>query len=260
MAEISSLLKGLESCTIVDLSNDVGQHADGPFRTEMDVLEPEPGTRFFCENVLPKLAPHTVGRFRPEDFPDGAFLRHEMVRASTHAGSHIDAPGHYGPSRDSSDRFINDAELGSFIAAGVSYDLTAVPGREIHLEHLRIPDRVATARGNSQRCIALLHTGGDKAIGADVIEAFLDVGVNVIGTDGASFDGPFAPMIENYLETGDQSVLWPAHVLGRRRPYYQLERLNNLNALPPDGFLVFALPVRIEGATAAWTRAIALVP
>jgi cyclase len=74
------------------------------------------------------------------------------------------------------------------------------------------------------------------------------------------FDGAFRPMIERFLATGDPSLLWPCHMLGRHRPYYQIERLGGLDRLPATGFLVIAFPVRIDKATAAWTRAVALVP
>lgn len=247
----------IAACRIVDLSSDVSTHADGPFGTEIDVLEPGPGAAFFCENVLPKLVPDAVGRFGPDDFPDSAFLRHEMVRASVHAGSHVDAPGHYGPGPG----YVNDAPLRSFIGQGFRWDVSDVPERVVGLRHVDPTTRVAAAGGvGPSGAIGLIHTGGAKAIGADVVEAFIDAGITVVGTDAASFDGPFPPMIEEYLATGDRGVLWPAHMLGRRRPYYQLERLCNLDALPEQGFLVIAFPVLIDGATAAWTRAVALVP
>ena len=51
-----------------------------------------------------------------------------------------------------------------------------------------------------------------------------------------------------------------ADVLGRTRPYYQLERLSNLDQLPQEGFLVVAVPVLVGEATAAWSRIFALVP
>jgi cyclase len=84
--------------------------------------------------------------------------------------------------------------------------------------------------------------------------------VRVIGTDAEGFDGPFEPMVRRFLETEDTAVLWPAHVLGRRRPYYHIERLRNLGLLPPSGFVFVAFPVLIEGTTAAWTRAVGFIP
>lgn len=253
-----ALLNCVESGRVIDLSSDVGEHAKGPFQTELEVLEPGPGAEFFCTNVLPRLAPHAVGRLRAEDFPDRAFLRHETVRASVHAGSHVDAPGHYGPLEDGSDGYINDAPLDAFIGAGVHIDVSTVTDTRIGLRHLESTGAMELLTGE-RRTIVLIETGGNKGFDAEVIGALLDVGVRVVGTDGESFDGPFEPMIDRFVDTGDPSVLWPAHMIGRRRPYYQLERLRNLHTLPRHDFLVIAMPVLIEGATAAWTRAVALV-
>jgi cyclase len=67
-------------------------------------------------------------------------------------------------------------------------------------------------------------------------------------------------MLEEQAATGDGAAAWPCHVLGRERPYYQLEGLANLEFLPASGFFVFAPPVKVRGATASWVRALALVP
>jgi cyclase len=259
LTAFETLTKSLGSCRLVDLSSDVARHADGPFATRTEVLEPVPGAAFFCEHVLPKVAPEAVGRLRPEHFPDRAFLRHETVRASVHAGSHVDAPGHYGPLADGGTGFVNEAPLDAFVGPAVRFDVSEVPEDVIRLHHV---EAAAAAEGVEgwAGAIVLLRTGGAKAISAEVVEACLDAGTRVIGTDGESFDGAFAPMIKRFLDSGDPDTLWPAHVLGRRRPYYQLERLSNLDRVPASGFVLTALPVLIEGATAAWTRAVAFVP
>ncbi|MEV6278916.1 cyclase family protein [Nocardia sp. NPDC051832] len=243
----------LAGSDLLDLSSDIGSHAEGPFSTRVEALEPEPGAAFFCENVLPEIAAHAVGRLRAADFPDGAFLRHEMVHASVHAGSHIDAPGHYGPAADGVRRDIDAAPLRSFLGPGVLFDVAALDSAVVTRADVELPEDTAPG------AIVLIRTGGDKAIAPEVIDYLLDAGIDVIGTDGASFDGPFEPMIERFLADGDRAALWPAHVLGRRRPYYQIERLANLDKLPATGFFVIALPVLISGATAAWTRAIAVL-
>jgi cyclase len=61
-------------------------------------------------------------------------------------------------------------------------------------------------------------------------------------------------------EAGDREQLWESHFLGRRKEYCQIEKLTNLDQLPPTGFLVSALPVKLADAGAAWSRVIALVP
>jgi kynurenine formamidase len=37
-----------------------------------------------------------------------------------------------------------------------------------------------------------------------------------------------------------------------------MEKLHNLEALPATGFLVSCFPVKIRGASAGWTRAVAI--
>lgn len=259
MNVFDTLVDAVRQCEIVDLSQDVTQLADGPFATRIESLEPEPGAQFFVDRVLSQLLPEAIGRLHARDFPGGAFLRHELVTASTHAGSHVDAPGHYGPGADRGTAFINDAPPHIFIAPGVLYDASGIAGPKVQLADLNTIGQ-ATGVTEVNNKIVLICTGGNKAISVEAVESLLDAGVRVIGTDSASFDGPIQPMIESFLATGDSSVLWPCHMLGRRRPYYQIERLGGLDRLPPSGFLVLALPMLIEGATAAWTRAVALVP
>lgn len=255
----TSLARELQACRIVDLSTDVTVHESGPFQTRIDAVEATDGARIFCERVAQTLVPEAAGRFLLDHFPDRAFLRHEMITASGHAGSHIDAPGHYGPSRDGQRGHINDAPLEAFVGPGVMLDVTGIPGWQVELRHVKAAAEaggVASVEGS----IVLLHTEPDKAISAEVVESLLDDGVRVIGTDADGFDGSFSAIIRRFLATGDSATLWPAHMLGRRRPYYQVERLRNLGLLPATGFVVIALPVLIEGATAAWTRAVAFVP
>lgn len=259
-AIIDRLTQAIGECQIIDLSSDVTQHVRGPFETRMEVLEAEPGARFFTEQVLPHLvSTDAAGHFRAEHFPDAAFLRHEQVSASVHAGSHVDAPGHYGPGVTTDSFFINNAPLKMFMSAAVLFDAANVDGPEVTQAHIETIGKATSITQVGDK-IVLIRTGGNKAISVRVVEALLDAGVQVIGTDSDSFDGPFQRMIEGFLQTNDASRLWPCHMLGRRRPYYQLERLSGLNRLPPTDFFVLALPVLIAGATAAWTRAIALVP
>lgn len=259
MGAINALAQDLLACRIVDLSSDVGDCAPGPFQTRVDVIEAADGAEIFCEKVAPALVPEAAGRLRPDHFPGRAFLRHEMVTASVHSGSHVDAPGHYGPSEVGSHGLISGAPLDAFVGAGVMLDVTGADGWRVERSHVDAALRT-NAINDLERAIVLIHTERDKAISADVVADLLDAGVRVIGTDAEGFDGPFEPMVRRFLETEDTSVLWPAHVLGRRRPYYHIERLRNLGLLPPAGFVFVAFPVLIEGATAAWTRAAAFIP
>jgi len=259
MADSLALARELLACRIVDLSSDVWVHEKGPFETRMDVVEAEDGAQIFCDRVAGRLIPEAAGRIVPEDFPDRAFLRHELVTASVHAGSHIDAPGHYGPQHGGGPAFVSEAPLESFVGPGVALDLTGLPGWQIEADHVKAAVQAAGADLHDGD-IVLLHTEQDKAVSAGAVELLLDQGVRVVGTDADGFDGRFEAILGRFLETGDRGALWPAHMLGRWRPYYQIERLRNLHLLPATGFLVMALPVLIGEATAAWTRAVAFVP
>lgn len=252
------LLKAIQEFEVIDLSSDVTDHAKGPFMTRIEVLEAQAGARFLVERVLPLMAPELNGKIKAEDFPGSAFLRHEMVTASAHAGSHIDAPGHYGGELGFGS-FINDGQLECFLGPGVFYDGHDVEGPEVTWEHIEEMSRFQ-GNENVDGKIVLIRTGANKAISVGVIQNLLDRNIKVIGTDNSSFDGPFDRMFKLFLETRDPSVLWPCHMLGRVRPYYQIEGLANLERLPAQNFFILAPPIRVRGATAAWTRAIALVP
>ena len=98
-----------------------------------------------------------------------------------------------------------------------------------------------------------------KGIPVKYVEAAVDRGFSIIGTDAFSVDPPFAVMSKAYIETKDQSKLWPAHVLGRCKPYYQIERLCNLEPFEHCDLVEFmALPIKIH-CGAAWTRAVARI-
>ncbi|GGL00336.1 cyclase family protein [Deinococcus radiotolerans] len=86
----------------------------------------------------------------------------------------------------------------------------------------------------------------------------VDRGVRLIGIDAWGIDRPFGPLIQDTL--AGTAEFWEAHFYGLERPYLQIEKLSNLEALPPTGFTVMAFPVKVEGASAAWARVVAAVP
>src|ERR1043165_2383804 len=84
-------------------------------------------------------------------------------------------------------------------------------------------------------------------------------GVRRTGTDGWSWDAPFVHTKEKYAESGDAGLIWEGHKAGREIGYCHLEKLHNLEALPPHGFTLSCFPVKIRGASAGWTRAVAIL-
>jgi len=79
------------------------------------------------------------------------------------------------------------------------------------------------------------------------------------GTDAWSWDAPFVHTKEKYLATGDASLIWEGHRVGREIGYCHIEKLNNLEALPAKGFMVSCFPVKVRGGSAGWTRAVAII-
>jgi kynurenine formamidase len=93
---------------------------------------------------------------------------------------------------------------------------------------------------------------------AEATEWLLDHGVTVMGIDQWGWDLPFKAQIAKSRATGDDTLFWEAHRVGQRRPYWHMEQLTNLDALPPHGFEVAVFPLKIVGASAAPARVVAL--
>jgi kynurenine formamidase len=212
---------------------------------------------------------------KPEDlaYSNGLGWAVEEVQAITHTGTHVDAPYHYGPvSEGKPARRIDQVPLEWCFAPGVVLDMRHKPaGDFITIDNLR----AALARINYELKpldIVLLQTGADKrmespayfaqpGLGREGVLWLVGQGVRVIGIDAYTLDRPFANMLADYRRTGDGRFIWPAHFAGITREYCQIEKLANLDLIPrPFGFHVSCLPVKIKDASAAWCRAIALVP
>lgn len=64
---------------------------------------------------------------------------------------------------------------------------------------------------------------------------------------------------EKYRRSRDASLVWEGHKAGREVGYCHLEKLHSLELLPVDGFSIICFPVKIRGASAGWTRAVAIL-
>jgi kynurenine formamidase len=196
----------------------------------------------------------------------------ENLTVSSHAGTHVDAPYHYGAmSEGKPARRIDEVPLEWCFAPGVVIDVRdKPPGALITIEDLQAAlQRIEYTL--KPRDIVLIHTGADKrwgskdyfhqpGLGRESTLWLVEQGVRVIGIDAWTLDRPFASMISDFKRTGDGRLIWPAHFAGITREYCQIEKLANLDRIPrPHGFYVSCLPVKIKGASAGWCRAVALV-
>ncbi|MGW7535320.1 cyclase family protein [Amycolatopsis sp. NPDC054798] len=253
---------------IIDLSTPVDATVWEPNPVTHEVLSPVEGAVHMAEAML---TGHGI-EFDPAALPDGELLSLDTLTLTTHTGTHVDAPSHYGSSASYGvARHIDQMPLDWFIGPGVLLDISDAPVGAVGADRLTEQfGRIGRAPRPGE--IVLLRTGADRLAGTPkyftdfagldgpATELLLDLGVRVIGTDAFSLDAPFGHMIGEYHRTGDRGVLWPAHFTGRRREYCQIERLSNLDTLPAaTGFTVSCLPVKIAGAGAGWARAVALI-
>jgi len=212
---------------------------------------------------------------KPEDlvYSGGLGWAIEEITAITHTGTHVDAPYHYGPmSEGQPARRIDEVPLEWCFAPGVVLDMR----HKLNGEFISVDDLSTALARIDYRLkpldIVLLQTGADRRVGTPEYFAqpglgregtlwLVEQGVRVIGIDAYTIDRPFAAMHADYRRTGDGRYIWPAHFAGLTREYCQIEKLANLDRIPkPHGFYVSCLPVKIHAASAAWCRAVAIVP
>ena len=211
----------------------------------------------------------------PEDLGsgNGQAWAVELLTTSSHTGTHVDAPYHYGAiSEGKPARRIDEVPLEWCLAPGVVIDMRHKQhGDLITAEDLQLALEKIEYRLNPGD-IALIHTGAGKrwgtaeflkqpGLGLESTLWLVEQGIRVIGIDAWTLDRPFESMAADFRRTGDGSVLWPAHFAGLTREYCQIEKLTNLDLIPrPFGFYVSCLPVKIKGGSGGWCRAVALVP
>lgn len=233
--------------------------------------EPKPPIiQYFSHKEGTKMAePAGVKR---EDFPDNIGLASEELTLITHAGTHLDAPYHFGPEIEGKPaKTIDQVPLEWCIGDGVVLDLTH---KENHAPITKDDIQHAIEKIDytiQPWDIVLIRTDRDKLWGhydypwvhpgmtREATLFLLERGVKILGTDAYGFDRPF-PVMFKETKNGKKSSLWPAHFAGRDKEYLHIEKLANLDKLPPYGFLFIAFPILIEKASAGWVRAVALVP
>jgi kynurenine formamidase len=207
-----------------------------------------------------------------EDLPDGEGWAVEQIALSTHNGTHMDAPWHFHSTTNSGANpapSIDEAPLDRFFRPGVKLDFSHLPhGRVISARDV---NEALDRGGNTLKPldIVLVQSGAvygtpdfiDQGVGmgAEATLFLTEQGIEVVGTDAWSWDAPFSHTAKRWAETRDPSIIWEGHKAGRIRPYYQIEKLTNLAALPNSGFTVSCFPVKIERASAGWIRAVALI-
>jgi kynurenine formamidase len=209
----------------------------------------------------------------PEDLPGGEGWAIERLRVVTHNGTHLDAPWHFHSTMNRGERAItiDQVPLEWCFSRAVKLDFRGfadgyvASAADVEAELARIGHELAPLD------IVVVNTAAGAAYGQQDYVAkgcgmgrettlfLLERGVRVTGTDGWSWDAPFVHTKERYARTRDASLIWEGHRAGMEIGYCHLEKLHNLEALPATGFMVSCFPFSIKGASAGFTRAVAII-
>ena len=207
-----------------------------------------------------------------EQLPDGEAWAAERLTVTAHNGTHVDAPWHYASTMDGGAPAwtIDEVPLDWFFHQGVKLDF-----REFEDGHVVSASELAAVLAKSGHTlkpfdIVLANTAAGAAYGTrqyvdtgcgfgrEATLWLLEHGVRVVGTDAWSWDAPFAHTRRRFAQERDASIIWEGHKAGRHRGYCQIEKLGNLEQLPPTGFRVCCFPVKLKSGSAGFTRAVAI--
>jgi kynurenine formamidase len=247
---------------------------------ENDVLSDPPAFRPKIEYLRHDTTVEQIAAFFPglkkEDLPDGEGWAVEFVQLNTHNGTHLDAPYHFHSTMDQAlgekrrAIAIDEVPLEWCFQAGVKLDFRHFPdgyvvtAADVDAELARIghtlkPLEIVVVNTRAgERYGQPDYVSAGCGIGYEATMYLLERGVRLTGTDAWSWDAPFVHTAKKYGETGNAGLIWEGHKAGRDIGYCHIEKLHNLESLPPTGFTISCFPHKIRGASAGWTRAVAI--
>jgi len=208
-----------------------------------------------------------------DDLPGRDGWAIEMLQVMTHNGTHLDAPYHHHSTMDGGKRAItiDEVPLEWCFQPGVKLDFRHLPDG-----HVVTPDQVEAELDRightlSPLEIVVINTAAGSAYGQpDYLDRgcgmgraatlwLLERGVRVTGTDGWSWDAPFSHTRRRWLDDPDPAIVWEGHRASIDIGYCHMEKLTNLDQLPPTGFRISCFPFKIKAASAGFIRAVAIL-
>jgi kynurenine formamidase len=210
---------------------------------------------------------------RKKHLRTGLGWANDTIKLSTHGTTHVDAPWHYAPTSEGRPaKTIDQVPLEWCHGPGVRLDMRhldpagpAVSVADLETALMKIGHELRPGE------IVLIQTGNDRLLGdrryfaagpgvsAAATRTLCDQGVRLMGIDAWGWDAPLGKQAREAKASGRSDLFWEAHFVGVDKEYCQIERLANLNQLPPTGFTVCAFPLKVKGGSAGPSRVVALV-
>ena len=169
-----------------------------------------------------------------DQLPNGEGWGIEQLRITTHNGTHLDAPWHFASTMNKGERAMTIDEM--------PLEWCFNPGVKLDFRHFE-NGYVATAADVEAELKRIDHE----------LQPLDIVVVNTAA--GARYGQP------DYVGTGcgmGREIIWEGHRAGMEIGYGHIEKLANLDQLPPTGYQIACFPYKIKGASAGFTRAVAI--
>lgn len=208
-----------------------------------------------------------------DDLKEGYGWAVELLQLGSHTGTHMDAPYHYHPTMNNGEKAwtIDQIPLEWCIGNGVLFDFSDKPDGyvctskdfEAYLERINYQLKAGD--------IVLVHTNAMTewgkteymlkgcGVGREGTLWLAKQGIHIVGTDAWSWDAPLPLTAKKFKENHDKNLIWEGHKAGAECIYCHMEKMNNLDQLPPTGFQVMAFPIKIAEGSAGWVRPVALL-
>ncbi len=207
-----------------------------------------------------------------EDLPGGEGWAVERLQIATHNGTHLDAPYHHHSTMNNGERAltIDEVPLEWCFNPGVKLDFRhmddgyVITVADVEAELKRIGHTIRPLDIVVINTSAGAHYGKPDylakgcGMGREATLYLLERGVRVTGTDAWSWDAPFNHTAAVYAQNHDPSIIWEGHRASMEIGYCHMEKLSNLESLPPSGYEISCFPYKIKGASAGFIRAVAI--
>jgi arylformamidase len=185
--------------------------------------------------------------------PGNVSSQSNIIIMSDHSGTHIDSTLHFDPNGAGIDKMATDAMIGNAVMQDFSLKKS---GDSVVAEEVKKNFENAGINPKDLKYV-LFRTGAAEyyqtdqylshylEIRVDTVEWLLDQGIFIFGVDAITVD-----------HAKDRAT----HMLMRKRPYYHIENLTNLDKLPQDKIFTFiCAPLLLKDSSASPIRALALV-